>query len=358
MGKERGIRMDLYYRIIDANRNRAAEGLRACEDLARFRYRNKELAKGLKELRHRVRFAPTGLEERCLRARDSAGDPGKAISDELKLDARGNEKDFVAANFKRAQEALRTAEETLKLTEYSAFAREMERCRFLCYEWEQAFSLLLDGKKAILNDMGVYCITAEEYSNGRTNEQVAEQMLLAGAKVIQYREKDKKMGRQYEECVRLREMTRQAGALLLINDHVGLALAVEADGVHIGQDDMPIEQVRALVGEDKIIGLSTHSPEQAQDALRRGADYIGVGPIFKTYTKKDVCDPVGISYLQYTSQNIPLPQVAIGGIKEANAAQVAAAGAKCICAVTEITGAEQIQAKIKALQAILKEANQ
>ncbi len=350
--------MNLYDRMIDANLNRASEGLRACEDLARFRFQNKDLAGRLKELRHRVRSIPAGLEERCLRARDSAGDPGKALSEELNLDGRKNEKDFLAANFKRAQEALRTAEETLKLTEYAAFSREMERCRFACYELEQDFSFLLDGKKAILNDMGVYCITAEEYSNGRTNLEVAEEMLKAGAKVIQYREKDKKMGKQYEECVKLREMTQKAGALLLINDHVDLALAVDADGVHVGQDDMPVEQVRALLGSDKIIGLSTHSPEQAQDALRRGVDYIGVGPIFKTYTKKDVCDPVGISYLEYTSQNIPLPQVAIGGIKEANAAQVAAAGASCICAVTEITGAENIQAKIKALQAILKEAKQ
>lgn len=201
-------------------------------------------------------------------------------------------------------------------------------------------------KKDVL-DTDIYCITAEEYSRGRSNIEVVKQMIDAGIEVIQYREKEKKMLYKYRECVKIREMTGEAGVTLIVNDDVHLALAVGADGVHIGQEDLPIEKVRELVGEDMIIGLSTHSPAQARDAVRRGADYIGVGPIFRTYTKKDVCQPVGLEYLEYVANNIDIPFVAIGGIKEHNVKLVKDKGAKCICMVTEIVGAEDIGKKIR-----------
>lgn len=129
---------------------------------------------------------------------------------------------------------------------------------------------------------------------------------------------------------------------------------VKADGVHIGQEDLPIEKVRELVGTDMIIGLSTHSPEQAQDAVARGADYIGVGPIFKTHTKKDVCEPVGLQYLGYVAKNLSIPFVAIGGIKEYNIREVKDRGAKCICMVTEIVGAEDISEKVRCIREKLR----
>ncbi|HEX2937751.1 MAG TPA: thiamine phosphate synthase, partial [Ruminiclostridium sp.] len=135
---------------------------------------------------------------------------------------------------------------------------------------------------------GLYCITAEMYSKWRDNITVVKEMLSGGAKIIQYREKDMPMLRQYEQCLKLRRMTKDAGAMLIIDDYVGLALAVGADGVHIGQEDLPIEAVRKIAGEEMLIGLSTHSPEQALDAAARGADYIGVGPVFETHTKKNV----------------------------------------------------------------------
>lgn len=208
-------------------------------------------------------------------------------------------------------------------------------------------------KKDVL-DTDIYCITAEEYSRGRSNIEVVKQMIDAGIEVIQYREKEKKMLYKYRECVKIREMTGEAGVTFIVNDDVHLALAVGADGVHIGQEDLPIEKVRELVGEDMIIGLSTHSPAQARDAVRRGADYIGVGPIFRTYTKKDVCQPVGLEYLEYVVNNIDIPFVAIGGIKEHNVKLVKDKGAKCICMVTEIVGAEDIGKKISDIRKILK----
>ena len=196
-------------------------------------------------------------------------------------------------------------------------------------------------------DTDLYCITSEEHSRGRNNIEVVGEMIKAGVKVIQYREKEKKLLHKYNECMKIRAMTKEAGVTFIVNDHIDIAILVKADGVHIGQDDLPIEKVRELVGEDMIIGVSTHSPEQAEDAVRRGADYIGVGPIYRTYTKKDVCEPVGLEYLSYVVQNLSIPYVAIGGIKQHNMYEVIECGAKCIAMATEIVGADNIGEKIR-----------
>ena len=193
----------------------------------------------------------------------------------------------------------------------------------------------------------LYAITAEEHSAGRSNINVVSDMLAGGVKLIQYREKEKSGREKYLECMEIRKMTEKAAATFIVNDNVDIALAVKADGVHLGQDDMPIEAARELVGEDIIIGLSTHSPRQAQEAVARGVDYIGVGPIFPTKTKKDVCPAVGLEYLDYAVKNITIPFVAIGGIKLHNMQEVAAHGATCIAMVTEIVGASDIQARVK-----------
>lgn len=203
-------------------------------------------------------------------------------------------------------------------------------------------------------DTDLYCILAEEFSQGRSNIEIARDLIESGVKVIQYREKEKKALYKYQECLQLRQITKEAGVTFIINDDIDIALLVRADGVHIGQEDLPIEEVRKLVGDEMIIGLSTHSPEQGIDAVAKGADYIGVGPIFKTYTKKDVCDPVGLEYLDFVVNNLDIPFVAIGGIKEHNIARVANHGARCICLVTDIVGAQDIGAKITALRWQLK----
>lgn len=203
-------------------------------------------------------------------------------------------------------------------------------------------------------DTDIYCLTAEKFSLGRSNIEVVQAMLDADIKLVQYREKEKKMGEKYEECLALRRMTIEAGAAFIVNDDIDLAIAVEADGVHIGQDDLPIEVVRRLVGDDMAIGLSTHAPEEAEEAVRRGADYIGVGPIFRTYTKEDVVDPVGFEYLEHVVKNVDIPFVAIGGIKEHNIAEVVRRGAKCVALVTEIVGAKDISQTIASLRKVMQ----
>ncbi|NJB68406.1 thiamine-phosphate pyrophosphorylase [Desulfobaculum xiamenense] len=207
-------------------------------------------------------------------------------------------------------------------------------------------------------DTDLYCLTAQRFSRGRSCIEVVRAMLDAGVTLVQYREKTKSAREKYKECLAIREMTRQAGAAFIVNDDVHIAMLVNADGVHVGQDDLPVESVRRLVGEDMAIGLSTHSPEQARAAVACGADYIGVGPVFRTFTKEDVCEPVGFTYLEWVAANVEIPFVAIGGIKEHNVADIVRRGARCVAMVTEITQAEDIGAKIDAIRRAMAEAKE
>jgi thiamine-phosphate pyrophosphorylase len=202
---------------------------------------------------------------------------------------------------------------------------------------------------------GIYGITAEKFSCGRSNVDVARAMVQGGIKIIQYREKrpHKSFRQMLAECRQIRAVTRDHGVLFIVNDYPDLAVLADADGVHVGQDDLSVEDVRKRVGPEKIIGLSTHSPQQAQAALAAGADYIGVGPIYATQTKDDVCDPVGLNYLAYAVEHVPLPFVAIGGIKQHNIDVIMAQGAKTICLVTEIVGADDIAQMVRNLNHLI-----
>lgn len=210
--------------------------------------------------------------------------------------------------------------------------------------------------KTLFRTTGLYCLTDAQHSQGRDHLTVVKQMLSAGVHIIQYREKQQSQKVMYQDCLAIREMTRAAGAAFFVNDDIALAIAVNADGVHVGQDDLPVPVVRQLVGESMIIGLSTHSPEQAQAAVQSGADYIGVGPVFSTMTKQDVGQPVGLAYVRYAAQRIPLTTVAIGGINAANVSDVIRAGADCAAMISDIVAAPDIRAKAEQLQAIIQAA--
>lgn len=203
-------------------------------------------------------------------------------------------------------------------------------------------------------DHSLYCIITEKYCNGRTSVETAKELIKAGVKIIQYREKDKSNKEKYEDCLKIRELTRNAAVSFIVNDDVDMAVAVKADGVHVGQKDMPVAMVRELCGNNMIIGLSTHSPEQALEAVKRGVDYIGVGPIFPTKTKENVCGAVGLEYLDFVAQNIHIPFVAIGGIKCRNIKDVIRRGAQCIAPVTEIISAPDIVNRVFEIRKIIK----
>lgn len=179
---------------------------------------------------------------------------------------------------------------------------------------------------------------------------LVQDMLSAGIRIIQYREKYKTPVLRYQEAMVLRQLTSAYHALLIIDDYVDLALAVHADGVHVGQDDLPPNTVRRIVGSDMLIGWSTHSINDLKCANRYKniVDYIGVGPIFTTQTKPNAY-PVGISYIHWAKQFSKFPIVAIGGIKTSNVESVWKACPDFICAVSNITESENIQDTVHSL---------
>jgi len=198
--------------------------------------------------------------------------------------------------------------------------------------------------------LGLYGITAENFANGKSNIKCVKEMIKSGIKIIQYREKYKSLKEKAKEAKEIAKICKDNGIIFIVNDHVDIALLVEADGVHVGQDDMDIKDVRKIVGNDMIIGVSTHAPNEALKAQNDGADYIGVGPIFKTTTKKR--EPVGLEYLEFVVKNINIPYVAIGGIKKYNFDKIVQTGAKRICLVSEIVGAKNIEKMISDLRNI------
>lgn len=180
---------------------------------------------------------------------------------------------------------------------------------------------------------GIYFITDRTYCDLPVVEMVSV-VLRAGIRIIQYRDKDRTRRELYEEAARLRELTRSFNAVLIVNDHADIAAAVDADGLHLGQDDLPLKEARMVVG-DMMIGISTHSLDQARTAETEGADYIGFGPIFQT-TTKDAGSPQGLDNLSLIKQNVSIPVVAIGGISLETAQSVFNAGADAIAVATGI----------------------
>jgi thiamine-phosphate pyrophosphorylase len=164
------------------------------------------------------------------------------------------------------------------------------------------------------------------------------QVLEAGVKFIQYRNKRGTRREIYETSLQLVPLARGAGALFIVNDHADIALAVDADGVHLGQDDLPIEHARNLLGSGKLIGISTHSPDQAKVAEAGGADYIGFGPIFRTSTK-DAGPVQGIEKIPVIKRTVSVPVIAIGGITLANVDEVICAGADGVAVISAVLSA-------------------
>ena len=190
-------------------------------------------------------------------------------------------------------------------------------------------------------DLTLYVITDRRLS-GRTHEEVAEAAILGGATAIQFREKDAPTREMVEIATRLRAITRRYGVPLIVNDRVDVALAVDADGVHVGTDDMPVAVAKRLVGPGRIVGASASTVEEALAAVEQGADYLGVGSIFATGTKVDAGPPVGIERIAEVKARVPVPVVAIGGIHHGNVAEVIRAGADGVAVISAVVAAEDV----------------
>lgn len=196
-------------------------------------------------------------------------------------------------------------------------------------------------------DFKLYVITGEEFHPHRSMIEVMEEAIEGGADFIQLRDKKSSKKQILEKAKSLRALTKRYNVPLIVNDHIDIAIAVDADGVHLGQDDLPLQEARKMIG-NKIIGISTHSIEQARVAEEGGADYIGVGPIFPTTTKEDVVAPVTLDYLREVVNEIKIPFVPIGGIKLHNVQQVLEAGGRSVCVVSEVVGSSDVKGTCEA----------
>ena len=196
---------------------------------------------------------------------------------------------------------------------------------------------------------GLYLIADRQACGTRSLDDVVRAALAAGVRWVQYREKSSTRRARYEEALRLRQQTREAGAALIINDELDLAVAVEADGLHLGQEDLPLPVARRWLGAGRLIGVSTHTGEEARRAIEEGADYIAVGPIFAT-TTKPARPPVGPEAIRRVRALTGIPLVAIGGITPDNIGQVIRAGAAGAAVISALCGAADVRAAVTAFQ--------
>jgi thiamine-phosphate pyrophosphorylase len=209
------------------------------------------------------------------------------------------------------------------------------------------------GGYEIMKDFRLYAITGEQFHPNRDLIEVMEEAILGGVDIIQLRDKTSGKQELLRKARALRELTLKYAVTFIVNDYIDVAMEVDADGIHLGQDDVSLQEARKIVG-GKIIGISTHALQEALLAERQGADYIGVGPVFRTVTKADVVDPVSVSYVREVAQTIKIPFVAIGGIKLNNVDEVIEAGATRICAVSEIVGSRDVRGTCEAFLGKLK----
>jgi thiamine-phosphate diphosphorylase len=198
----------------------------------------------------------------------------------------------------------------------------------------------------------LYVILDPGQTKGRPSIKILNSLLSGGAKIIQLRAKEMTANETYRLATEAREVGSRAGCLLIVNDRVDIAVAARADGVHLGQEDVPLIVARRLMGNKKLVGISTHDLAQAQEAEKAGADYIGFGPIFGTATKETGYSPRGLSMLREVRKAVKVPIVAIGGITEDNVTQVWNAGADSAAIISDVMGADDVAAKVRRILAL------
>ncbi len=310
------------WRLLDAAANRAREGLRVVEDYVRMVLDDGFLTGELKRLRHELQEALSQLATSDLiAARDTLGDVGATVKTSSEYH-RAELVDVAAANWKRLQEALRTLEEYSKVVDVRA-AAAIERLRYQSYTLERVADLLRHSLHRLATAR--LCVLVDGRESEAEFRQLIDSLALAGVGMIQLRDKKLSDALLLGRARTLRDVTRPRGVISIVNDRADIAAAAQVDGVHLGQDDLPISEARAIVGVRAIIGASTHSLEQARQAVLEGANYIGVGPTFPSTTKQFDAF-TGVALLQAVAAEIRLPAFAIGGITLANLPDVLAAG--------------------------------
>lgn len=339
-------------RIIDANLNRLSEGLRVIEDVCRFGLDDAATAGPLKAFRHdvgRLRRAFGAVAGDLLSARDSLGDVGREVIKEKT--SRAGLLEVLGASFGRVAESLRVLEEMGKLAggEAPGLAKAM---RYQSYELEKRLVPLFDRREKAARLRGLYLVMTEPLVG---YEALAEAAVKAGVSAIQLREKKCESGAMLAMARRLRELTRGTRTLFFVNDRPDIARLSEADGLHLGQNDLAVAEARQIVGDRMLIGKSTHHPAQLAEALAEGADYLGIGPIFTT-TSKENPDPVlGIRLAAQMRRVADRPCVAIGGLSEANLPGLLRAGFCCYALISHVGDSNKPISVMRRLKKLEKE---
>jgi len=343
--------------MIDANLNRSSEGLRVLEDVARFLLNDAELCQRLRTLRHDLAQETKALRVGLLSQRDAEYDVGHLNHippREKKLNTKTTSLqgllDLVTANAKRVEESLRAIEELAKLPEISSVlnSASFEQTRFTLYNLERHLISRVSRRDKIERISGLYVILDRQFLVGREEVDVARQIIEGGARVIQLRDKQSKKGDLLLVAQKVRELCSQTGIPFIINDYLDLVMAVDADGLHVGQEDLPLSVIRRELPIDKIVGCSVKTLSQATKAQTEGADYIAVGSIFPTATKRGAT-VVGMDMLKEIKQTISTPVVAIGGINQNNVDEVVAAGADAIAVISAVLGEKDVKGAVQKL---------
>ncbi len=339
-------------RLLDANLNRAREGLRVLEDISRFVLNDRPLTRELRQLRLQLVVGTPG-EVGLLSARDVEGDVGAGRP--------GGEREglssLVLANAKRAQEALRVLEEGAPLEGWDP--SPFQKARLALYDLEKRLLGLLLRKDKTEKVSGLYVVLDRGFlkeRKGGDEVEAAQAAIKGGARVLQLRDRVGEKGDMLAVATKLRELCAREGVLFIINDHLDLALATGADGLHLGQRDLPLKEARRLLPIDSLLGLSCHSLEEAKGAEEAGADYMALGSIFPT-TSKEKAVVIGVETLARVRKAVSLPIVAIGGINQENVAQVLQAGAQAVAVISAVLGPPDIEAAARGLVARMEKAS-
>ena len=338
------------FRILDAAANRAREGLRVVEDYVRFTLDDADLTALLKDCRHELTDSLRAAGARSwIRARETQADVGTELSTPAER-LRSSPGDVLQANLKRVQEATRTLEEFGKIVS-SAFAERVGRLRYRLYTVEKALLATQAGRERLHGCELCLLLTSSLCTRGVEN--VVRGAIQAGVGIIQIREKSMSDRQLLEHARSVRDSTRRAGVLLIMNDRPDLASLCDADGVHVGQDELSVRDARRIVGLDRLVGVSTHSIEQARQAVLDGADYVGVGPVFPS-TTKPFTELAGLEFVRQAAARITLPWFAIGGLHGGNIAAAREAGARRVAVSSAVCAADDPEAAARQLLAAIR----
>jgi thiamine-phosphate pyrophosphorylase len=339
-------------RIIDANINRIGEGLRVLEEFARLSLDDAGLTERLKNMRHKMVHIDVGLQQKIIGARDAAGDVGAG----MKAAGEGKRRhaaEIIIANARRVQESLRVLEELAKEPGPGLESGEYEKARFALYTIEKELISRLLRQDKIKRLSGLYVIVDVESLKGRSALDAAGAAIRGGAKVIQLRDKKDSRRSFFQKSLGLRKLCEQNGVLFIVNDSLEIALAADADGLNVGQEDLPVAEARRLLPIDRILGASACTIAEAKAAQAAGADYLGVGAIYATPTKTDI-KIVGPGIIKRIKKAVNLPVVAIGGINKSNVGEVMKAGADAAAVISAVMGAADIEKATRQLVKIVE----